>query len=79
MTSSFDFELLSTLGLTPALAARAIDAASSSPMPLSLVRITEVHRETLTVHDGHAPVSVRPLPHLLRTLQGRYKRQPVDF
>ena len=68
MTSSFDFELLSTLGLTRVLAARAIEAAAASPTPLALVRITEVHRETLIVHDGHASVSARPLPHLLRAL-----------
>ena len=48
----FDFESLSALGLTPALANRAsgIDAAADS----RLARITEVHRETVSVHDGTA-------------------------
>ena len=51
MTIDFDFALLSSLGLTPALASRALQLADDAHMNpgsgrLQLVRITEVHRET---------------------------------
>lgn len=62
----FDFESLSALGLTLALANRAsgIDAVADS----RLARITEVHRETVSVHDGTAERSARALPRLTRAL-----------
>jgi ribosome biogenesis GTPase len=73
MTIDFDFALLSSLGLTPALASRALqltDDAHTNPGTgrLQLVRITEVHRETLVVHDGHCDRPARALPRLIRAL-----------
>ena len=67
----FDFEALSALGLTPALAASA--AAMEAELRTAgahwqLVRVTEVHRETIAVHDGRDPRDARALPRLLRTL-----------
>lgn len=64
-----DFERLRSLGLTSAAAA----AASLLPEPdveprTRLARVTEVHRETVRVHDGHADTSARVLPRLSRTL-----------
>ncbi len=75
-----DFEALSLLGLTPALAARAV----AIPIPegghlsghlngqlsghLRLLRVTEVHRESVRLHDGTAECSARPLPRLVRAL-----------
>jgi ribosome biogenesis GTPase len=66
----FDFDLLSGLGLTPALAARAVQAAAESPGRAQggLCRITEVHRETLTLHDGAGEHRARPSPRLVRDL-----------
>ena len=64
-----DFESLSLLGLTPALASRA--AAIPVPAeggPLVLLRVTEVHRESVRLHDGHAERIARPLPRLVRAL-----------
>jgi ribosome biogenesis GTPase / thiamine phosphate phosphatase len=67
-----DFELLSSLGLTSALAGRAASLAGSSieheSSPLKLLRVTEVHRESVRLHDGDAERSARLLPRLLRTL-----------
>jgi ribosome biogenesis GTPase len=77
-----DFERLRSLGLTPALAAAASAAAplpdesaapetgashtASSPR---LVRITEVHRETVRAHDGERDIGARVRPRLTRALQ----------
>ena len=66
------FDRLRTLGLTPALANRAAAAAEelndddgASPQ---LMRLTEVHRETVRLHDGEQECSARVVPRLLRTL-----------
>ena len=59
---TFDFEALSALGLTPALAGRAAaldveDTAGHGRW--QLMRITEVHRETVTLNDGRDERSAR--------------------
>jgi ribosome biogenesis GTPase / thiamine phosphate phosphatase len=69
------FERLRTLGLTPALANRAAaiaaecddDGAGNAPA-LQLLRLTEVHRETMRLHDGANELSARALPRLIRAL-----------
>lgn len=62
-----DIERLGPLGLTPTLAAAA--ATLSDPhTPLRLARVTEVHRETVRLHDGEDERSARVLPHLTRQL-----------
>jgi ribosome biogenesis GTPase len=68
------FERLRTLGLTPALANRAVaiaaecdDCAGNAPA-LQLLRLTEVHRETMRLHDGANEHSARALPRLIRAL-----------
>ena len=66
MTIEFDFDVLSSLGLTPALASRALQLDAGGDA--KLVRVTEVHRETLTVHDGHHSVSARPLLRFTRAM-----------
>jgi len=71
-----DVERLRSVGLTPAMALVAIcsqpvpesDADDSAGPPRCLVRVTEVHRETLQVHDGLHERSARVLPRLARTL-----------
>jgi len=64
------FERLRTLGLTPALANRAAAAADSddTAAALHLMRLTEVHRETVRVTDGVHDHSARVLPRLMRAL-----------
>jgi ribosome biogenesis GTPase len=65
----FDAELLRSIGLTPAMAQAALASSTSSDdTERHLVRVTEVHRETLLVHDGTREARVRPLPALVRTL-----------
>lgn len=64
----FDFDVLAALGLTPALASRAVAVAPSSETPLRLLRVTEVHRNGLGVHDGRTECSARPLPRVVRAL-----------
>lgn len=66
MTIEFDFEVLSSLGLTPALASRALQRDVDGDA--QLVRVTEVHRETLAIHDGRQGRSARPLPRFTRAL-----------
>ena len=66
-----DFERLRTLGLTPALAHLATSIAfADDEHTLQLMRVTEVHRETVQLHDGVAERSARPQLRLLRRLQG---------
>ena len=67
-----DVERLRSMGLTPAMAAEAISFASSLPETTTpgaqLMRLTEVHRETVALHDGDQPHGARVLPRLMRTL-----------
>lgn len=69
MTIEIDFERLSTLGLHPALAGRALQLADTTSPHCALLRVIEVHRETLVLHDGHEPRRARMLPRLLHALQ----------
>jgi len=69
MTIEIDFELLSTLGLHPALAGRAMQLADTVGPNGALLRVIEVHRESLVLHDGHEPRRARALPRLTRLLQ----------
>ena len=67
-------ERLRTLDLTPALADRAARAATehaaASPdsPPLELLRLTEVHRDAVRLHDGADELTARVLPRLTRAL-----------
>jgi ribosome biogenesis GTPase len=69
-----DFERLRTLGLTPALAQRAATvaltdaAADDDTPPLELLRLTEVHRDAVRLHDGADELTARVLPRLARAL-----------
>jgi len=65
---AIEFEQLSALGLTPALANRAAGLASSDGATIELLRVTVVHRNTVGVHDGLAERSARVLPRLARAL-----------
>lgn len=68
MTIGIDFELLSTLGLHPALAGRALQLADTVSPSCTLLRVIEVHRETLVLHDGREPHRARALPRFTRAL-----------
>jgi ribosome biogenesis GTPase len=65
------FDRLRAMGLTPALAQRAarcgISASDDDP-DQHLMRVAEVHRETLRLHDGEAQHSARMLPRAMRLL-----------
>src|SRR4051794_5367381 len=68
---NFDFELLSAIGLSEALARRARDAADAerdagTAAALALMRVTAVHRTTVQLHDGRAVRTARVLQRLLR-------------
>ena len=66
---AFEFEQLSALGLTPALANRAAGLATSGSAPIELLRITgdspQQHQSSTT---ALAERSARPLPRLVRAL-----------
>lgn len=57
------------LGLSPALAGRALQLADTASPGATLARVIEVHRETLVLHDGRESRSARLLPRLARALQ----------
>ncbi len=66
-----DFERLRSMGLTPALASQAAALAETmgpDPGSLLLMRLAEVHRETVQLHDGNDEHAGRALPRLLRKL-----------
>lgn len=69
MTIAIDFEVLSPLGLHPALANRALQLAGSASPAAALMRVVEVHRETLALHDGREARQARPLARLIRALR----------
>ncbi len=61
-----DFDRLRPIGLSPAMA-RAI-AIAREELTGAPLRVTEVHRETLRVHDGAAEFTTRAMPRLQRSL-----------
>lgn len=67
----FDFERLRSMGLTPDLASQAVlrsETLASAGTDCRLMRLSEVHRETVRVHDGTAESGARVLPRLMREL-----------
>ena len=63
------FERLRALGLTPALAHLAATLSQDNhDDSRQLMRLTEVHRDTVRVHDGEDEHGARALPRLLRLL-----------
>ncbi len=67
--TEFDFERLRALGLTPALAAAATTTdPGGATATLHLMRLTEVHRESVRAHDGVQPHKARAAPRLIRDL-----------
>jgi ribosome biogenesis GTPase len=65
---AIEFEQLSSLGLTPALANCAAGLAASGGAACELLRVTVVHRGTVCVHDGLSERNARVLPRLARDL-----------
>jgi ribosome biogenesis GTPase len=65
-----DVERLRSVGLTPAQAQAllSLDAGDAGVEPLRAMRVIEVHRETLRVHDGDADRVARLHPSLARAL-----------
>ncbi|HWH83889.1 MAG TPA: hypothetical protein VNU71_16790, partial [Burkholderiaceae bacterium] len=67
-----DFERLQRLGLTPALAQRALACAAAHASTLegaaavNLLRLTELHRDAVRLHDGDDELHARVLPRLTR-------------
>lgn len=64
----FDFETLRQIGLTPQLASQLAFLPPAAPGSC-LMRITEVQRDLLQVHDGVAEHTARALPALVNLLQ----------
>jgi ribosome biogenesis GTPase len=58
-----DFESLRLIGLTQTIASQA-HLLHDAPADTRLVRITEIQRDWLTVHDGHTDFRARVLPAL---------------
>lgn len=55
----YDVEALSASGLTPALAELVAVLPATTDTTLHLTRVTEVHRESVTVHDGRSERAAR--------------------
>jgi len=71
----FDLDSLRALGCSAAWIQMAASQATPDPDPdmsppeaLQLMRLTQVHRDTLGVHDGRLEQTARPLPRLTRSL-----------
>jgi ribosome biogenesis GTPase len=67
----FDLEALRSVGLTPAVLQSAAGLGSEAVPPCRLQRVTEIHRESVRLHDGHDERSARALPRLERSLAER--------
>jgi len=63
-----DHEGLRRIGFTPAIAQHLVMQPQPEDGRYRLMRLTEVHRETLRLHDGQAEHSARALPRLVREL-----------
>lgn len=63
-----DFDRLRTMGLTPALANLAAALPHNENDNTRLMRVTEVHRESVRLQDGQGEFSARGLPRLNRQL-----------
>jgi ribosome biogenesis GTPase len=63
-----DFERLRCLGLGPAFVQHLALQAVPEGGPFQLMRLIEVHRETLRLHDGNAEHTARALPRVVREL-----------
>lgn len=75
---AIDAERLRSIGMTPAVLQHVLQAPrdeDADPAPdddsLEVMRVTEVHRETLQLHDGLREHVARPLPRLTRALADR--------
>ncbi|HUG22464.1 ribosome small subunit-dependent GTPase A [Piscinibacter sp.] len=66
-----DFEQLRRIGLTPAMAQHLAMHTAAQDGSQTLMRLVEVHRETLRLHDGQVEHSARALPRLTRELDER--------
>lgn len=62
----FDFARLRALGLTPVIVNLAV--AATNQEPLHLMRLTEVHRVSVRLHDGTRLFVAQAAPRLLRAL-----------
>nr|WP_314862490.1 ribosome small subunit-dependent GTPase A [uncultured Undibacterium sp.] len=67
---NFDFASLRLIGSTPAIANQlhALAANFSEDATLQVARITEVHRDSLVLHNGSYSIQARALPRLLHEL-----------
>ena len=66
-----DFERLCSIGMTRVALQQIrhqLDAEPIDPAPLRLMRLTELHRETLGLHDGQTVRGARILPRVAREL-----------
>jgi ribosome biogenesis GTPase len=61
------FARLQAIGLTPQIL-RQLHPVASSDAPPRLLRVTEVQRDSLTLHDGQHEHAARALPALIQTL-----------
>jgi ribosome biogenesis GTPase len=65
-----DFEALRHMGLTPAMAQHlSMHEVPDEGIAYTLMRLTEVHRDALRLHDGHVERSARTLPRVVRGLE----------
>jgi ribosome biogenesis GTPase len=67
---NFDFASLRLIGLTPAIANQlhALATNFTEDATLQVARITEVHRDSLVLHNGSNSLQARALPRLLHEL-----------
>ena len=67
MIDSMTFERLRSIGLTPAVVQQLMTVAPPGAES-ALMRVTEVHRETVVLQDGRSEYRARALPRLVHSL-----------
>src|SRR5437868_3545350 len=63
-----DYDSLRTMGLTPAMAQHLALQPAPEGGPFTLMRLAEVHRDSVRVHDGHVERTARVLARVSREL-----------
>ena len=65
---TFSIDDFKTVGMTPGLAQHLQRQALAPHPDGALMRVTAIHRETLTLHDGQQEHSARAMPRLQREM-----------
>ncbi|WP_188701529.1 ribosome small subunit-dependent GTPase A [Silvimonas iriomotensis] len=68
---AFDYPQLQSIGLNQTVVNQLYTLDEQPALPAALLRVTEIQRDCLTLHDGHEEHNARVLPRLAEALHAR--------